>query len=34
MHSDCVYAAGTVQTLKELDQFVPAGNKDHIYRWY
>ena len=31
MHSDCVYAAGTVQTLKELDQFVPAGNKDHIF---
>ena len=31
MRSDCVYAAGTVQTLKELDQFVPAGNKDHIF---
>lgn len=31
MHSDCVYAAGTVQTLEEIDQFVPAGKEDHIF---
>ena len=31
MHSDCVYAAGTVQTLKELDQFAPAGEEGHIF---
>ncbi|MGH1484221.1 MAG: sugar ABC transporter substrate-binding protein [Geminicoccales bacterium] len=31
MHSDCVYAAGTVQTLKEIDQFAPAGEKGHIF---
>ncbi len=31
MHSDCVYAAGTVQTLKEIGQFVPAGEDGHIF---
>lgn len=31
MHSDCVYAAGTVQTLKEIDQFAPAGEDGHIF---
>ena len=27
MHSDCVYAAGTVQTLKEVGKDAPAGDK-------
>lgn len=31
MHSDCVYAAGTVQTLKELGEFAPAGEDGHIF---
>ncbi len=31
MHSDCVYAAGTVQTLKEIGQFAPAGEDGHIF---
>ena len=31
MHSDCVYAAGTVQTLKELDQFALAGEDGHVF---
>jgi ABC-type sugar transport system substrate-binding protein len=31
MHSDCVYAAGTVQTLKEVGKDVPAGDKAHIH---
>ena len=31
MHSDCVYSTGTVQTLKEIDAFVPAGEEGHIF---
>ena len=31
MHSDCVYSAGTKQTLVEIDRFVPAGEDGHIY---
>ena len=31
MHSDCVYAPGTVQTLKEIGQFAPAGEDGHIF---
>ncbi len=31
MHSDCVYAAGTVQTLKEIEQFAPAGEDGHVF---
>ena len=29
-HSDCVYSAGTVQTLKELGKTAAAGEKGHI----
>ncbi len=31
MHSDCVYAAGVVQTLREIGQFAPAGEDGHIF---
>ena len=31
MHSDCVYSESTVQTLKELDQFAPAGEEGHVF---
>jgi ABC-type sugar transport system substrate-binding protein len=31
MHSDCVYAAGTVQTLKEVGKDAAADDKAHIY---
>ena len=31
MHSDCVYSTGTVQTLKEIGKFAPAGDKAHIF---
>jgi ABC-type sugar transport system substrate-binding protein len=31
MHSDCVYAAGTVQTLKEIGKDAPSGDAAHIY---
>lgn len=31
MHSDCVYAAGTVQTLKEVGKEALAGDAAHIY---
>jgi ABC-type sugar transport system substrate-binding protein len=31
MHSDCVYAAGTVQTLKEVGKDAPVGDKAHIH---
>lgn len=31
MHSDCVYAAGTVQTLKEVGKEAPAGDAKHIH---
>ena len=31
MHSDCVYSTGTVQTLKEIGEFVPAGEEGHIF---
>jgi ABC-type sugar transport system substrate-binding protein len=31
MHSDCVYAAGTVQTLKEIGKDAKAGDKAHIF---
>ena len=31
MHSDCVYSAGTKQTLIEIDRFAPAGEEGHIY---
>jgi ABC-type sugar transport system substrate-binding protein len=30
-HSDCVYSAGTVQTLKEVGKAAAAGEKDHIF---
>lgn len=30
-HSDCVYSAGTIQTLKEIGKAVPAGDKAHIH---
>ena len=31
MHSDCVYSAGTVQTLKEVGKFAPAGEANHVF---
>lgn len=31
MHSDCVYSTGTVQTLKEIGEFAPAGDDGHIF---
>ena len=31
MHSDCVYATGTVQTLKEIGKFAPAGKEGHVF---
>jgi ABC-type sugar transport system substrate-binding protein len=31
MHSDCVYSTGTVQTLKEIGKFAPAGDPAHIF---
>lgn len=31
LHSDCVYATGTVKTLQEIDQFASAGEDDHIF---
>ena len=31
MHSDCVYATGTVQTLKEIGKFAPAGDPAHVF---
>ena len=31
MHSDCVYSTGTVQTLKEIGEFAPAGEEGHIF---
>lgn len=30
-HSDCVYTAGTIQTLKEVGKAAPAGDKAHIH---
>jgi ABC-type sugar transport system substrate-binding protein len=30
-HSDCVYSAGTIQTLKEVGKAFPAGDKGHIH---
>lgn len=31
MHSDCVYGAGTLQTLKEVDKAAPVGDKAHVF---
>ena len=31
MHSDCVYAAGTVQTLKEVGRDAAAGDPAHVF---
>jgi ABC-type sugar transport system substrate-binding protein len=31
MHSDCVYAAGTVQTLKEVGKDAAAGDPAHVF---
>lgn len=31
MHSDCVYAAGTAQTLKEVGKDAPSGDKAHVF---
>ena len=31
MHSDCVYAAGTVQTLKEVGKAAAAGDPAHVF---
>ena len=30
-HSDCVYAAGTIQTLKEIGRAYPASDKKHVF---
>lgn len=30
-HSDCVYSAGTIQTLKEIGKAFPASDKQHIF---